>query len=1251
MEIKTIFLILAASALATGAGAQDKPYLQNLSHYVENTEVFGEGQEDGRTFHIPATSISLDGSWKFLYCNNPDEVPLNFYEPSFNDRKWACIQVPSNWEMQGFGQALFRNCTSPFSLENITPPNVPMDVNPTGAYRKTFVMPSSWKDGQVFIRFEKVASAFFLWVNGQQAGYNEGAQEPSEFNITEYVREGRNTVSVLVLKYSDGYYLEGQDYWRLAGIFDDVNVYCSPDARIWDYQLITGFDETFTDSDVSLSVDLKAYRTAKQGYTLKAGIERDGKSVAEMSAGDISIPANGANTVKLSAKVPSPEKWTAETPSLYNVTMTLADAQGKVVDSITKRMGFKKTEIRNGVFFLNGKAIKVNAQNSHMQCPVKGHAMDEATIRKDMEILKQFGFNAVRTSHYPPVNKYLELADEYGLYIIDETGDESHATEWVSDDPGFRDMYRERVRQMVLRDRNHPCVLFWSAGNESGEGPNITEVVNEGKRLDPTRFWMYGGNCDKHVAEDIVGPRYPIPIVHEISCGVDTTDKRPSFMDEYLSVAGNGGGGMDDYWREIYAHDQLLGGAIWDFVSPGLLEPVRSLEDKSPYATPVHIMGRARLVPGPTGNAIDLNVTDQWVQVYRADNVEINGDKLTLTLDIFPRRFNSSGGYMITKGNRQFGLRQKGVDKIEFYIDNGELTSLTGKLPEDWEGRWHNVCAVYDSENMTIWIDGEKTAVRPASGAIRNLPLSICIGRNEQRNGQETDEYISDAIIDNVGIFSYAVCPGDGFDPAKSALWLDFEKECTEGSFYSYGIGARCYGSIWPDRTPQPEMYQMKKSTQPISCRLLDPRTGAVEIVNRNRFLNASVYDTGWTVTEDGRTIQSGTLHLDIEPCGRSVVHIPFTRPEAVPGKEYRLNISSTLAKDELWAKKGHEVAWKQFELSCWNIPAPSPEKPAGTVSFRREDGRIIASGEGFAYVFDGRSGALCEMQANGRNLLNRPLSLNVWRAPLSNELDGWNSCTLGPMGNGMDDSFGAIGHDFGLAMYYRAGLDQVNKTAVSVDVRECDNSVFIDVRELAVFGIPEEKQMDKYITSIAINGIESCYSYRIDADGTVTLSHHVNPQGSMPAWLPRIGVTLSLDESLGNVEWYGRGPQASYPDRKTGYRMGIYKSSVGEMYEPYLFPQDYGLRTDNRWVRFTDGSGKGLQFSIDSPFAFNAYPFTTDNLTKSVYPYQLRRSGAITLNLDYDTSGVGCTAKGIFDAYKTYPAGYSRTITIKILN
>ena len=394
---KAFTLCLLALALPVGA----QSYLDRLSDYIENTSVFEENQEPGRAFHIPAQSLSLNGTWKFGYFESPAEVPADFFKPAFNDRKWGTIEVPSNWEMQGYGQAVFRNVSAPFYIvppeeirnrfrrrfqEDVPPfavqfPKAP-EFNPTGAYRTTFTLPKDWKGEQVFLRFEKVASASFVWVNGQEVGYNEGAQEPAEYNVTKYLKPGKNTLAVLVLKYSDGYYLEGQDYWRLAGIFDDVTLYASPQARIWDWQVITDFGPDFVDSDLSVAVTLRGFDVQGSGYQVKATVSKDSKIVAQMDGGPVAIGPGSCQVVNLAAKVKAPQKWTAETPALYRLDLVLRNAAGKVVDQVDKRIGFKKTEIRDGVFYLNGRLLPERAARQGER-PVLPHAASHAWARDD----------------------------------------------------------------------------------------------------------------------------------------------------------------------------------------------------------------------------------------------------------------------------------------------------------------------------------------------------------------------------------------------------------------------------------------------------------------------------------------------------------------------------------------------------------------------------------------------------------------------------------------------------------------------------------------------------------------------------------------------------------------------------------------------------------------------------------------------------------------------------------------------------
>ena len=536
-------------------------------------------------------------------------------------------------------------------------------------------------------------------------------------------------------------------------------------------------------------------------------------------------------------------------------------------------MGFKETEIRNQVFYLNGVPLKLNGINSHMQHPEMGHTMNEETIIKDFNLFKQYNINCVRTSHYPPVNRYLELADEYGIYIVDETGDECHATQFLSEMKEWEEMYRERARKMVLRDRNHPCVLFWSAGNESGEGENICKVIEEGKKYDPTRYWMYGGNAFIHPCEEIIGPRYPhlFELITNVLLVPPESDPRPSFMDEYQAVTGNGGGGLDDYWDAIYSHPRSMGGAIWDFVSTGLTEKVRAVKDLSGNNIQVNLMGRAKLVPGHSGKGIDLNGHDQWVEIYRDEALEVAGNQLSLSLWVYPRALSSSAGTLITKGNYQFGIHQSGKDSLEFYVTTNQKHIVRIELPENWEYNWHKVGAIYNGAEIALFIDGKESVRKPVSGNILNTPFPVNIGRNVEIHGQETGVYICDAIIDEVGIFAKEVpsdllkSPSDDLKK-QAALWLDFEEITEDGEFYSYGIGARTYGSIWPDRRPEPEMLQIKKSAQPVKVQWVSAENGEVEIINRYHFTDLKELNTIWMLQADNEIIQKGEISVSLEP-------------------------------------------------------------------------------------------------------------------------------------------------------------------------------------------------------------------------------------------------------------------------------------------------------------------------------------------------------------------------------------------------
>jgi len=831
-----------------------------------------------------------------------------------------------------------------------------------------------------------------------------------------------------------------------------------------------------------------------------------------------------------------------------------------------------------------------------------------------------------------------------GIYIIDETGDESHATEYISEKEEWRNAYVERVNKMVLRDRNHPSILFWSAGNESGFGNNICEVIKEGKRLDPTRNWMYGGNThdvdwrNEVPCEEIIGPRYPTPYELEtrIAQVPESQDPRPSFMDEYVAATGNGAGGLDEYWEVIYKYPRLIGGAIWDWVSPGINEKVRLLKDESPNQINTSIKGRAVFTEGKFGKSIELNGHDQWIEVYRDPALDISGNQLTLSFWVYPDKWNGCGTLLV-KGFYQFGIVQKDEQNLEFYASDQKKNSVVGMLPEGWVGQWHHVAGIYNGKEMSLYIDGKMIASQSVTFKIVNRPYPITLGYNVENDGSEYSNNMSNARYDRVAVFDKAI-PIDRLlsedSPSlknSSLLWLDFENEEVKGEYFSLGIGARTYGLIWPDRTPQPELWQVKKSAQPVHAKWKNAEKRIAEITNRYGFTNLSELKSVWQLMADNEILQQGELYISLMAGDKSEVKIPFTKPEIKSGISYRLLLSFQTKDDKFWSKEGYEVAFEQLDLPWFENKSVS-EKTAGSspLSIADTNGIITVSGSAFTYQFEKSSGNLESMKYDGENLVTKGPMLNVWRAPLVNETDPWAN----GYSNLIDRQPG-----FGLGPsnnWYKLGLNHLTSNLDQLQWSKNESSEVI-------IQINIHSQGASYTTAFS-----NSFTYKISPNGEMEITHTVTPHGVMPAWLPKVGIKWMLNHSLEKVKWNGRGPFENYPDRKTGAKLGIYESKLSDFEEPYLKPQDYGCRTDNQWVTFENSQGVGVAFSGDQLFNFSVQTYDTDHLTRAQYPYQLKPADEITFNFDYATSGVGCTAVSVLNEYRVFPKVYTFISTIK---
>lgn len=1231
--------------------AQDKKFLENIYHYIEDPGMFAVNQEKG---HVPLVAFTskedalslnwnksndfqlLNGQWKFKWFETPDVVPKDFYERQFKDIAWDDIKVPCNWEMEGFGDPVFRNISQPFRTK---PPFVPHDYNPTGAYRKMFTVPANWKSKEIFLRVEAATSASFLWINGMQLGFNEGANEPAEYNITKYLVEGENIIAICVTKYSAGTYLEDQDMWRLAGIFRDVYLYAVPKTHIRDYYVATDLDQNYQNAQLNISTEIKNYATnLSSDYSIRTTLfDVDRRSIIKsLQSEKFSVASNRSSEINLSANIPNPKKWSPEYPNLYYVTFELIDSAGVVKEVLADRIGFKKVEVKHQAILVNGTPVKLNGVNSHMQHPDLGHSMDTATIRKDLTLMKQFNINLVRTSHYPPNIDYLRMADEIGMFIVDETGDESHATEYISTLPEWTAAYVDRVRGMVLRDRNHPSIIFWSAGNESGIGNNICEVIKEGKRLDSSRIFMYGGNTNDVAwknevpCEDIIGPRYPTP--YELKTRIaevpESQDPRPSFMDEYVAATGNGAGGLDEYWDLIYQYPRLSGGAIWDFVSPGIRESIRLLSDESKSHINVAVKGRGQLVNGKFNKAISLNGHDQWIDVYRDPSLDITGKALTLSLWVYPNKWNGDNP-LITKGSFQFGLNQFTKDSLEMYVSETEKECLKVALPDNWEMSWHHVAGIYDGRNIAIYIDGKLRGQQAFEGSITNKPFPISLGHFSDEDGQEFPGYQSNSIFDRVAVFNKVIpiidlMANNDDLKSQSLLWLDMDEVQEKGDYFSMGMGGRTYGLVWPDRTPQPELYQLKKSAQPVKVSLLSIEDRTLEVWNRYHFTNLDKLKGSWQLFADDKIIDQGVLKLSIEPLQKQIIKIPFRKPSLQAGVEYRLLINFALKNSTPWASSGFVVAWDQIELPWKKEVTKLQSTEIGQKLIVKQTGDLIfVAGKDFEYSFNKQTGTLSSLKYYGQEFIKQGPKLNVWRPPLANDYDLWTSHSANLQN--IKPGLGA----FPAGGWYSYGLDQLSYKLDKLFIATQDNYNIVIVVDDHAQGINYRTAFDNH------------FVYTITADGKITIDHTATPQGLMPNWLPKIGLQWVMDKSLNNVIWYGRGPFENYPDRKTGAAIGIYKNTVEGFKEDYLIPQDYGCRTDNRWVKLESKDGIGLQISGSHFFNFSAQNCTTDNMSRARYNYQLLPMDGFTFSLDYATSGVGCTAISVLDQYRVSPQVY----------
>ena len=517
----------------------------------------------------------ISGDWKFHWTATPAEAPEGFEAVGYDDREWATIPVPGNWEINGYGVPIYTNVNYPFPKN---PPFIPHDDNPTGCYRHSFQLPEAWEGRRVILHFESGLAAMEVWLNGSSVGYAEGTKTAVEFDITPYIVAGENLLAVKGYRWSDGSYLEDQDFWRLSGFDRGVKIYSVDDVRIADAFVIADLDKGYKSGLLDARVTLE--NSGKEPFSGVAElflVDAKGLSIVNQKR-EVAIDGGASLELTFTKVVAKVKQWSDEHPNLYTTVVVLRSDAGEVVEATSVRTGFRKVEIRDAQLLLNGKRLMINGVNIHEHNPATGHVINRELMLKDIALMKQHNINAVRTSHYPQPTEWYDLCDEYGILLVDEANIEAHGcgTGWHESYPDFHPSHRaewkgahhDRVRAMVERDKNHPSVILWSMGNESSDGEVYGEMYKWIKKRDRSRFVQleqgYGG---PHT--DIVCPMYPP--MNEFRRYAERTDMRkPYILCEFAHAMGNSTGNFREYFDIMEGHPHMQGGFIWDWVDQGI---------------------------------------------------------------------------------------------------------------------------------------------------------------------------------------------------------------------------------------------------------------------------------------------------------------------------------------------------------------------------------------------------------------------------------------------------------------------------------------------------------------------------------------------------------------------------------------------------------------------------------------------------------------------------------------------------------
>lgn len=1220
--IKIRYTILIIALLFCGVlNAQQDTIFRD----IQNPQMTGRGRLTPHAFAIPYANTSqafaneweqspyfksLNGKWLFHWESRLPDRPAGFYLPKYDHSGWDSISVPANWELSGYGIPIYVNQSYEWTWDP-QPPEIPNIENPVGAYATWFEVPDNWRGRRVILHVGAVKSAMHLWINGQQAGYSQDSKTPAEFDITSFIKDGRNKLAMQVVRWSEGTYLECQDFWRISGTERDVFLYSKPNLSIDDFFVHAGLTENYIDGVMKTEVLVQNYslqKTSKTTLKLQLFGQSTGSLIDEQTK-EINLGGKEKTTITFNTKIKSPRRWTAETPELYTVVLTVTESKTGVQEVVATKTGFRNIEIKNGQLLVNGEAVLLRGVNRHEHDPLTGHVISEASMLEDVRLMKLNNVNAVRTCHYPDDPRWYSLCDKYGLYVIDEANIESHGMGYgvqsLAKDTLWRKAHLERVQNMMERDKNYPSIIIWSMGNEAGDGVNFTTCYEWLKHRDPSRPVQYerallGPNTD------IFCPMYAS--IQYIEKYGQQPQTRPLILCEYAHAMGNSTGNLQDYWDVIEKYDHLQGAFIWDWVDQGIL--VADESGTEYYAYGGDFGGKD--VPSDGNFCINGLISPDRTPHPAMEEVK----KVYQPLGIEP--VNPLGGrfHIINKHdflnlshfNLRWEIMSQGRILMEGVVQRPDIaphTSRTINLDYDTLYQQSNQEYFINFSLQTIGADGLLPADYPVATAqfpIPNYmpPVKVVPPAAGELQVMEIEGLLrfsgKDFIIDfNKNSGEMVRWTADGNDLLEAPMDFNFWRAPTDNDFGN-GMDQRC--KMWK-RAPDTRI--LRKAT-------FTAIDGSHAIFTAAYYLPEVMAELAIDYTINGR----GEVVVD-----ERLTMLPPPDPDVEVLSPSRAGFGRALDLDALPAKfqLDYKYSEKLSDFTIETLVYPSAFGNNNTIWDNAEWAK-----HRLHYEFRD-NGKLCFCLAgNDQITLDFPFAKEQWYL-----ISAVYNSTAGTVKFYLDGDLisenritDGVAADFS-GVSFIGGYQQGE--------RLFDGKI----DELRLWDVARTDEEIKASASAPMTGKEQHLVIYLDFEN---LAHPNLDEGSdlqtefidlrtLRPELPRFGMRWVMPGQYDNLQWFGRGPQENYIDRNTGAFVGKYSSTAAEQYFPYIRPQENGNKTDIRWMTLTDDAGNGLLIDglpLFSGSALNNSIEDFDQGTKSNYRHTndivLRDTVFVTVDL-----------------------------------